>query len=450
MGTYEELKQAISAVIRENNNQEITGAILQNTLLSIINTVGSGATFAGIANTRTTPSRADANVFYIATEPGTYPNFGGITIRDEVAILKNGSGRWEVETFGAATKSSVDVLSTTISNEITRAKNAESTLSQSINTEKQNITRNTNSIIDIKNTIVKSNVSNNEELNDIIKELYISHYPKSDYTLKSVSIYRNHTSHGYNIIFLSTDKAGNNVWTNCNFSSKAESEDVSYGTISNQDGVGWCFGAELYALIDWSKINNGGEKVFSINDFSFNNHIYNVKFSPQINSCITNHKFSHSAEANNIVKELYFSDVKKNGSNVSDYDFKRFFSFERIDRKMQNKDGKDFWSIVFYVNNTDTGYHNHLFITYMSSPEDDDVLKMELRTTVGDDLYSATVYIVLDWTAISQNSSYSLNARLITGARVKVNYPIIYNYIENEALRTQLAELTAQKANMEE
>ena len=351
-----------------------------------------------------------------------------------------------------------------IAEETTRATNAEQTLTANLNTERNNRTTAINSLqsaintettnrqkdtTGIKNIMAKSNVSNNEELNDIIKELYISNYPKTDYTLKSISIYRNHTSHGYNIIFLSTDKDGNNVWTNCNFSSKAESYDVSYGTISNQNRVGWCVGAELYALIDWTKIDNGGEKTFSVDDFSFNNHIYKVKFSPQINSCILNHRFSHSAEANNIVKELYFSDVKKNSINVSDYDFKRFFSLERIDRQRQDRNGKDYWSIVFYINNTDTGYHNHLFTNIYSSPEGDDVLKMELEATVGVDLYTATVYIVLDWTAIEQNSDYSLNARLIPGARVKVNYPIICNYIENETLRTQLAELTTQLANKE-
>ena len=182
-----------------------------------------------------------------------------------------------------------NALSTSINNEISNRTQAVTRLENSIATE---TTKRVEKDTAIRKIMAKSNVSNNEELNDIIKELYISNHPKTDYTLKSVSIYRNHTSHGYNIIFLSTDKDGNNAWTNCNFSSKAESDDVSYGTIYSQNGVGWCFGAEVYALIDWTKINNGGEKVFSVNDFSFNNHIYNAKFSPQINSCILNHKFS--------------------------------------------------------------------------------------------------------------------------------------------------------------
>lgn len=80
MGNYEELKQAVSDVIKTNGNQEITGAILQNALLSIISTVGGNATFAGIATPTTNPGTPDQNIFYIASDNGTYVNFGGVEI----------------------------------------------------------------------------------------------------------------------------------------------------------------------------------------------------------------------------------------------------------------------------------------------------------------------------------------------------------------------------------
>lgn len=63
MGNYVQLKQAVSDVIKTNGNQEITGAILQNALLTIISTVGDGATFAGIATPETNPGTPDQNVF---------------------------------------------------------------------------------------------------------------------------------------------------------------------------------------------------------------------------------------------------------------------------------------------------------------------------------------------------------------------------------------------------
>lgn len=63
MGNYEQLKQAVSDVIKTNGNQEITGEIMQNTLLSIISTIGNDATFAGIAVPETNPGTPDQNVF---------------------------------------------------------------------------------------------------------------------------------------------------------------------------------------------------------------------------------------------------------------------------------------------------------------------------------------------------------------------------------------------------
>lgn len=94
MGNYEQLRQAVSDVIKANGNQEITGAIMQNTLLSIISTVGSNATFAGIATPTTNPGTPDQNVFYIASEPGIYANFGNVKLIDQVLIFSNNNGTW--------------------------------------------------------------------------------------------------------------------------------------------------------------------------------------------------------------------------------------------------------------------------------------------------------------------------------------------------------------------
>ena len=94
MGDYEQLKQAVADVIKTNGNQEITGAIMQDTLLSIISTVGSNATFAGIATPTTNPGTPDQNVFYIASEPGIYANFGNVKLIDKVLIFSNNNGTW--------------------------------------------------------------------------------------------------------------------------------------------------------------------------------------------------------------------------------------------------------------------------------------------------------------------------------------------------------------------
>lgn len=55
MADYIKLKDAITEVIKTNGNQEITGQILQNTLLSIVNVIGEDRTFAGVAELDTNP-----------------------------------------------------------------------------------------------------------------------------------------------------------------------------------------------------------------------------------------------------------------------------------------------------------------------------------------------------------------------------------------------------------
>lgn len=110
MGNYEQLKQAVADVVKSNGNQEITGDILQNTLLTIISTVGSGATFAGIATPTTNPGTPDQNVFYIASEDGIYSNFGNVVLENEVAIFTNGNGIWQKKKTGIATYKQVSEL----------------------------------------------------------------------------------------------------------------------------------------------------------------------------------------------------------------------------------------------------------------------------------------------------------------------------------------------------
>ena len=100
MGNYEQLKQAVSNVIKTNGNQEITGAIMQNTLLTIISTVGENATFAGIATPETNHGTPDQNVFYLASEPGI---FGNAELTDQVFLFINKNGNWVKQDSGIAT-----------------------------------------------------------------------------------------------------------------------------------------------------------------------------------------------------------------------------------------------------------------------------------------------------------------------------------------------------------
>lgn len=94
MANWSNLKAAVAKVIKTNGNQEITGAVLQNALNNIISNVGENASFAGVATPSTNPGTPDGNVFYIASESGTYSNFGGIVNNGECLILKKNEDSW--------------------------------------------------------------------------------------------------------------------------------------------------------------------------------------------------------------------------------------------------------------------------------------------------------------------------------------------------------------------
>lgn len=118
MGNYEQLKQAISDVIKTNGNQEITGAIMQNVLNTIVSTVGANRTFVGIANKNTNPGTTDGNVFYIAYTAGDYVNFqfreGYLTVKPgELAILYNETTYWGKFVIGMSSDGVIALANTT-------------------------------------------------------------------------------------------------------------------------------------------------------------------------------------------------------------------------------------------------------------------------------------------------------------------------------------------------
>lgn len=118
MGNYEQLKQAIVNVIKINGNQEITGAIMQNVLNTIVSTVGANRTFVGIANKNTNPGTPDGNVFYIAYTEGNYVNFqfmaDYLTVKPgELAILYNKETNWDKFVIGMSSDGVIALANTT-------------------------------------------------------------------------------------------------------------------------------------------------------------------------------------------------------------------------------------------------------------------------------------------------------------------------------------------------
>lgn len=113
MANYTTLIKTVKDNIKANGNQEITGQIMQNILLSIINSVATGRIFMGVATPATNPGTPDANVFYLAISEGQYINFSGLIVTGEISILQNISTGWQKVTTNIA---QADLLAELMSN----------------------------------------------------------------------------------------------------------------------------------------------------------------------------------------------------------------------------------------------------------------------------------------------------------------------------------------------
>lgn len=110
MANYNSLKATVNANIKANNNQEITGPILNSVLTQMINSLGAGYQYMGIALPSSNPGTPDQRLFYLAYTSGTYTNFGNIAVYEgELAILKY-SGSWSKDVMGAVTNEGLAIV----------------------------------------------------------------------------------------------------------------------------------------------------------------------------------------------------------------------------------------------------------------------------------------------------------------------------------------------------
>ncbi|MBR6684878.1 MAG: hypothetical protein IKL37_01270 [Alphaproteobacteria bacterium] len=98
MANYASLKAAIQQVVKTNGNNEITGALLQQTLVAMVNSLGADYLFVDIAQPSTNPGTPDQNVFYLCG-PGTYPNFNNLSVPDGTIGALKYNGSWSVQTL---------------------------------------------------------------------------------------------------------------------------------------------------------------------------------------------------------------------------------------------------------------------------------------------------------------------------------------------------------------
>lgn len=109
MANYTNLKNIIDQYITTNGQGDITGAILNDVLKSIVNSIGADFLFAGVAEPTTNPGSPDQNVFYIATQAGTYTNFGNVVIPNGITIFQ-WSGVWSYNILFAGDGEIFDIV----------------------------------------------------------------------------------------------------------------------------------------------------------------------------------------------------------------------------------------------------------------------------------------------------------------------------------------------------
>ena len=110
MSNYNSLKTTIDANITQNGRQEIKGQTLNSVLNEMVNILGTGYQFAGVATTATNPGTPDAKVFYIANGKGTYTNFGGLEVTEDDVVVLYWDSSWHKVSTGIASNEKLSEL----------------------------------------------------------------------------------------------------------------------------------------------------------------------------------------------------------------------------------------------------------------------------------------------------------------------------------------------------
>lgn len=94
MANYANLLATIAANIYSNGNQEVTAAMAKTAMDAMVASLGAGYQFMGVATPSTNPGAPDQNVWYLASTPGTYANFGGLVVSGGEVCALCWNGVW--------------------------------------------------------------------------------------------------------------------------------------------------------------------------------------------------------------------------------------------------------------------------------------------------------------------------------------------------------------------
>jgi hypothetical protein len=110
MANYNTLKTAIQQVVKTNGNKEITGALLQQSLLAMVTTLGENYQFGGLVSPTDTYTVSDSKVVFLATEEGNYPAFGNLSVGSEEIALFYWDTHWYKKTIPTAMGLKADLV----------------------------------------------------------------------------------------------------------------------------------------------------------------------------------------------------------------------------------------------------------------------------------------------------------------------------------------------------
>ena len=97
MANYATLKGLIDQYITTNGHGDITGAVLNNVLTSIVNSISAGYLYGGVVVPSSNVGTPDQNVFFIATQGGSYQHFNEVIIPNGITVFKwNGSWSYQI------------------------------------------------------------------------------------------------------------------------------------------------------------------------------------------------------------------------------------------------------------------------------------------------------------------------------------------------------------------
>lgn len=122
---YSSLKADIEAAVYPNGEREVTALMVQAVLKEMVDVLGAGYLFMGVASAGTTPPATDAKMFYLAPA-GTYAGFGLTVSANHIGVLMF-NGTWtcselEVGGGGGGGVTVIDNLTSTSSTDALSAK----------------------------------------------------------------------------------------------------------------------------------------------------------------------------------------------------------------------------------------------------------------------------------------------------------------------------------------